>query len=299
VKTYKLGIFLQPKSCDMSAELGKVIQAYREKAGWTQDELGKALGVSQQTVAKWEGGKSSPRPKAMRLLIDTLKIDGQKLKQAIPNTSLKGWEGSMFLAEIVLDDPSPLSLPESLPTAFPFEATLNRIPNSLALKKLLMPVVSQLEPSSRWDQIVRTQWGNWRVDYMNDELYAKFLHAPNTAALTTLLRTNIYRHLWKFAMFNGGRHDDSNYYLVIVTLPQDQPIDFPVDETRRFAPTVPNSQVFRRLILEANSMGIYVMLARTPQDVAGILANPAKIGDMGWEWRNDKWDGQADEHVDD
>lgn len=34
----------------------------RERADITQDELSKRLGVDRSTVAKWETGKSFPRP---------------------------------------------------------------------------------------------------------------------------------------------------------------------------------------------------------------------------------------------
>lgn len=36
--------------------MGKRIQSQREDAGMTQDELGKKLGVSRQTICKWEAG---------------------------------------------------------------------------------------------------------------------------------------------------------------------------------------------------------------------------------------------------
>lgn len=37
-------------------------QNMRERADITQDELSKRLGVDRSTVAKWETGKSFPRP---------------------------------------------------------------------------------------------------------------------------------------------------------------------------------------------------------------------------------------------
>lgn len=37
-------------------------QNMRERADITQDELSKRLGIDRSTVAKWETGKSFPRP---------------------------------------------------------------------------------------------------------------------------------------------------------------------------------------------------------------------------------------------
>jgi hypothetical protein len=231
-----------------------------------------------------------------------LKIDRYRLKELFPDSDFEGWEIPSVLANIALQDPSLTSIKEdtsswpTLPSTFPAEARFNQVANSVALKKMLAPVVNEADPSSRWDQVVTTSWGNWRVDYMNDELYAKILHAPTTAVLTTHLRVNIYRHLWKFVTFSGGgRVDDPNYHLIIITLPQDQPIDFVVDDTRRFAPTISNTRMLRRITSEALSMGIYVMLARTPAQVAAILANPSKIDDPGWDWTGHEWDENPDD----
>jgi transcriptional regulator with XRE-family HTH domain len=37
------------------------IKYFREKAGYTQQQLATALDIRQSTVAMWEGGKNSPR----------------------------------------------------------------------------------------------------------------------------------------------------------------------------------------------------------------------------------------------
>lgn len=37
----------------------KLIQL-RKKSGWSQEELAEQLGVSRQSVSKWEGGQSVP-----------------------------------------------------------------------------------------------------------------------------------------------------------------------------------------------------------------------------------------------
>lgn len=39
---------------------GQSISALRKQKGWTQEELGRKLGVSAQAVSKWETGQAFP-----------------------------------------------------------------------------------------------------------------------------------------------------------------------------------------------------------------------------------------------
>ena len=41
-------------------EIGKNIAKYRRAKGWTQEELGQRLGVTNQAVSKWESQTSMP-----------------------------------------------------------------------------------------------------------------------------------------------------------------------------------------------------------------------------------------------
>lgn len=50
----------------MSKEFGHWMQLNRERLALTQQELAQKLGISQQSVAKWEKGQSYPRPKILR-----------------------------------------------------------------------------------------------------------------------------------------------------------------------------------------------------------------------------------------
>lgn len=52
------------------------LRELRLKKGYTQQELAKKLNVSQQTIAKWEGGKGYPRVNA---LFKLSKIFGVKI----------------------------------------------------------------------------------------------------------------------------------------------------------------------------------------------------------------------------
>ena len=47
---------------------GKEIRALRAKLGWTQMALAEAIGVTSNTVARWEGGEMAISEPAARLL---------------------------------------------------------------------------------------------------------------------------------------------------------------------------------------------------------------------------------------
>lgn len=290
----------------MSKDLGAIIQRARDGLGWTQDELGQNIGVSQQTIAKWEAGKSYPRPKALEKLVVALKINGADVRQSPARN-----KGQAFLDKLpeevmhkLIGDPEVYppahireqsSLPQGLPSSFPMGARFNHIANSSALKKALRPVVDSLEPSSQWDTVVGAQFGNLRVDYMNDELYAKLLHAPNTMILSSHLRTTIYRMLWRFMTLSLIAKDQAKYQFLIITLPEDQPLDFIPDDTGRYVPPVSNTRMLRRLASEALAHEIHIVLARTPSDVVSILTNPSSIYDPGWVSPGHEWDENPDD----
>jgi transcriptional regulator with XRE-family HTH domain len=283
----------------MSGDLGKIMQAAREKAGWTQDELGKSVGVSQQTIAKWEAGKSYPRPKALQKLIEVLGVTGEMLGQSREFTKESRFDDApSVVVRKLLDDttlyPFEKKLEENgaqaaLPASFPSHGQLAQVANSKGIKRLLAPIVNAIEPSSQWDAVVHAQGGNIRVDYVNDELYAQFLHAPNTMLLTSHLKTTIYRILWKFITLSELANMEGKYQVVIVTLPQDQPVDIVPNETGRYVPPVTNTRMLGRLTSEALSKGIYLVLARTPADVVSKLTEPSSIFDPGWPWPGNEW----------
>lgn len=303
VKTATLDVFYNQRVVLMSAELGKIIQASRERLGWTQDELGKNVGVSQQTIAKWEAGKSYPRPKALERLIERLKITGADVRKTPARNDAEAYFDKIAsdVAGNILEDEELYPLESNqpldiggLPGSFPMEARLSHVANTRTLKKLLQPVVDAIEPSGKWDAVVHAPCGNLRVDYVNDELYAMLMHAPNPMVLSAHLRSNIFRILWRFATLSVTAKHEAKYQLLIITLPKDQPLDFPEDNTGRYRPPVSNSRMLRRLISEAGAHEIYIVLARTPAEVAGILANPSRYYDPGWDWPGHEWDEDPD-----
>jgi putative transcriptional regulator len=61
------------------------IRQCRELKGWTQERLAREIGVSLNTVQRWESGKNQPSPLALeklqRLLDDVL--DGDQLRMLL------------------------------------------------------------------------------------------------------------------------------------------------------------------------------------------------------------------------
>lgn len=53
--------------------LGDKLKHCRKIKGWTQEQLARNLGVSWNTVQRWESGKTLPSPLAMEKLQELLK----------------------------------------------------------------------------------------------------------------------------------------------------------------------------------------------------------------------------------
>jgi transcriptional regulator with XRE-family HTH domain len=300
VETVTLIVFYNQGVVSMSDKLGGIIQTFRERAGFTQDELGDRIGVSQQTIAKWEGGKSKPRPKALANLLHALNINGNKLREMEASSTIdtSKYLGNDRLAELMLTDPEITTWEAedpalaglkstSLPTTFPAEARFNFGANPVALKRMIAPIVQAVDPTSTWDEMVKSPHGIWRVDYTNDELYAQILPAPTASALALHLRVNIYRYLWQYLTIGlpGSLAEGlGRYRLLIITYPQNQPINERIIDSPGTQSSATNEMLLRRITAEAADMGIYVVLARTPANVVAFLTNPARIYDAGWNY---------------
>jgi len=62
--------------------LGDKLKHCRTIKGWTQEQLARNLGVSWNTVQRWESGKTRPSPLAMEKLQELLKdvLEREQLK---------------------------------------------------------------------------------------------------------------------------------------------------------------------------------------------------------------------------
>ena len=63
-------------------KLAAKIRECRHLKGWTQEELARNIGVSLNTVQRWESGKTHPSPLAMEKLQELLKdvLEGEQLR---------------------------------------------------------------------------------------------------------------------------------------------------------------------------------------------------------------------------
>jgi transcriptional regulator with XRE-family HTH domain len=62
--------------------LGETLRLRREERGLDQAELAEQLGVTQQSVSRWEHGKALPRPQRVRQLAELLGLDVGRLHRA-------------------------------------------------------------------------------------------------------------------------------------------------------------------------------------------------------------------------
>lgn len=87
---------------ETAPSFGETIRRLRQERGWSLVEFARKMNVSRPTVWAWEAGRSSPRFKKRRLLLDVLQVS---------EAELKGYSGSAGNAgprEVPLEDPGTL-----------------------------------------------------------------------------------------------------------------------------------------------------------------------------------------------
>jgi transcriptional regulator with XRE-family HTH domain len=64
------------------SKLADKIRQCRDLKGWTQEQLARNVGVSLNTVQRWESGRTQPSPLAMEKLQKVLEgvLDGDQLR---------------------------------------------------------------------------------------------------------------------------------------------------------------------------------------------------------------------------
>jgi putative transcriptional regulator len=58
--------------CSTMSEAAETIRQFRASKGWSQEYLARLVGVSLNTVQRWESGKTVPSPLAMNRLREVL-----------------------------------------------------------------------------------------------------------------------------------------------------------------------------------------------------------------------------------
>jgi transcriptional regulator with XRE-family HTH domain len=61
---------------------GETLKLRREERGLDQSELAERLGVTQQSISRWEHGQALPRPQRVRQLAEELGLDVGRLHRA-------------------------------------------------------------------------------------------------------------------------------------------------------------------------------------------------------------------------
>ena len=111
-----------------TAVISERIRQKRKAKGWTQAELAEALGMSEMTVRRWEGGKSSPRIEEISTLSKELEtsteylmgLDKEDTKPAPPSDEtgkmppMSYWGGIIDNARLVATSGQNLGLIYSL-----------------------------------------------------------------------------------------------------------------------------------------------------------------------------------------
>lgn len=62
--------------------LGETLKVRREERGLDQAALAEQLGVTQQSISRWEHGRALPRPQRVRQLAEVLGLDVERLHRA-------------------------------------------------------------------------------------------------------------------------------------------------------------------------------------------------------------------------
>jgi transcriptional regulator with XRE-family HTH domain len=67
------------------SQLAAKIRECRDLKGWTQEQLARNIGVTLNTVQRWESGKTIPSPLAMEKLQKWLEdvLEGEQLRMFI------------------------------------------------------------------------------------------------------------------------------------------------------------------------------------------------------------------------
>ena len=86
--------------------IGMNIKKYRKRMGLTQDELGKKLGIKQQTIAMYENDKTNIKPVTLKKIANALNVS---LTDLMPELLLTDSEKKAIINAASNDGPERLS----------------------------------------------------------------------------------------------------------------------------------------------------------------------------------------------
>lgn len=95
----------------MTKSIGKFISSLRKTNGYTQEELGEKIGVSNKTISSWENDNSYPDLKMLPILADLFNVTcdellrGEKVRETITSISneIKGEKNKKYILNSYLN----------------------------------------------------------------------------------------------------------------------------------------------------------------------------------------------------
>lgn len=272
----------------MKNSVAALVQTHREHAGLTQAELAQHLGVSQQSIAKWESGKSLPRFKVMEKLVHILGIP----KDSLDGIQIyRGWAGAT--EESVAASKASMAAHGDLPSrsalneeAFPPTGTRSAREYAAHFKNFLSPRLEAEGITGEWDTSLRIATMNWQIDFCNENLVVQFIHAKSIAFA---LRGPLYARLWRMAALRS-MSNDKRYYLAIIVLRKDE--NSLTESANQYAHSsaFQNEIILRRITAEAPGLGLSLYVARTPDRVVSLLNLPKSLDEADWDSEYDDLD---------
>lgn len=244
----------------MRIPLTDLIKTSREAHGLTQEELAARAGVSQQSIAKWESGASTPRPNAMLALAAALNLDMKDLMQtARQDRSLKlRYHGAVDSEPVT----SQVQIEGSRVTFQRDQTEMDRQEYGREFEGEMQQILEGRTDNPKWSTGIKHASHKWPIGYMTDKLIVNFRHVTNAAQLAAALRKSIPSILWKMATLKAHLADEREY-VIIVTMPKGEPVEVDIAD-RPPAHRITNDQLLTQLTSEAALLGITMLRARSP-----------------------------------
>lgn len=260
-----------------------MVQRYRELAGLTQDDLGKVIEVSQQTIAKWESGRAYPRPAAFSKLCAVLRIPHQEIME--PYAQSKGARAPDIARNLHENYQSALMrLEGGAPAGTGSEADFPQFdanpyaPQTLRNDVLtsLHPLLNFARPGAKWSENIRRGTLSWRVDYSDSDVVAEFKYAESPATLKKMLGDEARLALWNLTTLRASLRDE-RHYLLFIMMPTNVRIDYEEgDQEWDDLEILTNEITLRRLNAEAAPLGLSIFVANSSRQVLALIKLHAK-----------------------
>lgn len=76
----------------MDMDLGKQIEQRRKEKNISQEKLAELVGVSRQTIYKWEANLARPKGKNLQQLNELLRLEQEHISQGADFVKIKGYQ---------------------------------------------------------------------------------------------------------------------------------------------------------------------------------------------------------------